>query len=276
MIYRLFTPTLELSDIVSCYWYAPIMQTSYSKQQFSTPLFECMVFNFTNLKETHQSEGGTHYLNKTAYMFGQTSSCNTISGIHEKEGYIIGIAFKPLGLAKITGINMVYLANKVVDVEDIWGNELKYLCEAMQEANSLETKIMVLESFLKKQLRAIKLHYRVKNVADAISLMKKNNGQITCKELQYLTNTTRKTFERAFMNFHGLKPKVYNQIIRFNAAKQQLGRISSTNLTKLNCQLGYFDQSHFIKNFKRFSGQTPTEYLKALEEEHKKRTMPIH
>lgn len=275
MLYRLFTPTPELADIVACYWYARVASNSYSKQQYTTPLFEGLVFNFTQLKECHQYEGRTTYISKTAYIFGQTKSCSVISGSHEKGGYIIGIRFKPLGLAKITGINMVHLTNKVVDAEDIWGNELKELCEAMQEAKSIEAAIMALEDFLIKQKRTALLHYRADNVAQAISLMQAHNGNITCKELQYLTNTSRKTMERTFMNFHGLKPKTYNQIIRFNVARKLLDNGMQPNLTELACSLGYFDQSHFIKDFKRFSGLKPTEYSKTIEEERRKRAIPV-
>lgn len=275
MLYRLFKPTPELADIVSAYWYAPIEANSFSKQQYNTPLFEGLIFNFTNLKETRHYEGESVYLTKTAYIQGQITSKCIISGSHEDGGYIIGVRFKPLGLLKITGINMIHLVNKLIDAEDIWGNELEWLTEEMQNANSIEATFQVLEDFFIKKKRKVRLNFRLKNVAQAIALMQNRKGNITSKELQYLTNTSRKTLERTFMNFHGLNPKVYNRIIRFNVAIRFMDLRQNLNLTKLAYKLGYFDQSHFIKDFKIFSGQTPTEYLKTVEAERRKHTMPV-
>lgn len=274
MLYRIYTPTPELANIIDCYWHAPIEANSNSTQQYNTPLFESLVFNFTKLKEFHQYEGKTTCIHKSAYFFGQTKSYTVISGTHEKGGYIIGVKFKPLGLAKVTGINMAHLTGRVVDAEDIWGNKLEWLCEAMQESNSIEAAIIVLEQFLKEQCKAVYLNPRINSVAQAIAMMKAHNGNVSCKMLQDLTNTGRKTLERAFINFHGMHPKTYIRIIRFNLAKQRMGDRHHINLTEIAHHLGYFDQSHFIKDFTKFSGQTPTGYLKTIKEERRKRTIP--
>jgi AraC-like DNA-binding protein len=275
MLYRVYTPTPELADLVISYWCAFIPPNSESTQQYPTPLFECMVFNFAGLKEYQLYEGKITYMTKTAYVFGQTKSCSTITGSHKNGGYIIGVRFKPLGLARLTGINMVHLAGRVVDAEDIWGNKLEWLFEAMQEADSVEAAIAVLECFFKEQRRNIRLHDRVRDVEQAITLMKEHQGNISCKALQHLTNTTRKTLERTFLNFHGMPPKAYIRIIRFNRAKLMLDHDPALNLTKLAHNLGYFDQAHFIKEFNIFSGQTHTGYLKSIEMERLKRTIPV-
>ena len=119
MLYRLYTPCLELADIVLGYWYSPVPAKLYKEQLYATPLFEGMVFNFTCLVEARENEGRTTYLDKTAYIMGQSKSCTRISGYHRDGGYIIGVRFRPLGLAKITGINMVQLAGNLIDAEDL-------------------------------------------------------------------------------------------------------------------------------------------------------------
>src|SRR5690606_1407513 len=131
---------------------------------YHTPLFECMIFNFSRLKEYQFYEGKSTYLTKAAYVFGQTKSYSTITGLHKNGGYLIGIRFKPLGLAKITGVNMIHLASRIVDAEDIWGDELQWLLESMQEACSIEAALAALERFLKEQRRIVHLHDRVKTV----------------------------------------------------------------------------------------------------------------
>lgn len=275
MLYRVYTPAPELADIVVIYWYSPIAANLYKEQLYATPLFEGLVFNFANLVESRESEGRIMSMDKTAYILGQTRSYTRISGCHRNGGYIIGVRFKPLGLAKITGINMTHLTDHAIDAEDVWSGEMKLLYEAMDEAKTIESSIAVLENFLKNRRRIVRVDSRLHTVAAAISIMERNRGNLSCQMLQGLTNTTKKTMERNFMNYHGMKPKTYLRIIRFNFARRAMEHSLKTNLTELAHHLGYFDQSHFIKDFKRFSGGTPTEYLKIIEEEHKKRSIPI-
>ena len=66
----------------------------------------------------------------------------------EKGIDIIDVKFKPLGISKITGINMEHLADQIVAVEDIWGDEIELLCDSMQSAVTLQQTMAVLEDFL--------------------------------------------------------------------------------------------------------------------------------
>jgi AraC-like DNA-binding protein len=152
---------------------------------------------------------------------------------------------------------------------------MQRLYEAMEAAPDISSTIGVLEDFLKQRRRAVYPDQRLDGVAAAISLMEATKGNISCETLQKLTNTSRKSLERNFMNFHGIHPKEYLRIVRFNFARKVMEKSLESNLTGLAHNLGYFDQSHFIKEFKRFSGNTPRDYLKIIEEEHKKRSIPI-
>ncbi len=275
MSYRLFTPTPELADVVISYWYARIKRNCYAEQQYATPLFEGLIFNFTRLKEYVQRDGKTILLTKTAYLFGQAKSYTTMWGCPENDGYIIGVRFRPLGLVRLTGLNMMHLANTAIDAEAVWGSQLESLGQAMQEAINIAGAIGVLEDFLKKQRRKTAPPSRLRNVAQAIALMEGRQGNISCKRLQDLTNTGKKTLQRAFMDFHGMNPKMYLRIVRYNAARNRLEQGLRTSLTDLAYQLGYFDQAHFTRDFKRFSRQTPSEYLQLVADQRKRRDIPV-
>lgn len=151
----------------------------------------------------------------------------------ENSGYIMGVRFKPLGLAKISGINMVHLTNKIIDAEEVWGKKLKWLCEAMQESKKIDEVILLLEGFLKNERQKVRLNYYIDNVTHAISLMEAKKGIISCETLQNLTYTSKKTLERAFVNFHRMMPKTYIRIIRFNVARQIMERGLEISLTQL-------------------------------------------
>jgi len=261
MIYRLFHPIPALSDIVDHYWYVSSQQGEAPEQQyFYTPLLQALAFNFKKKAEHHTLPDKTFTLNKYAYLFGQGTGPRTTTA---NEVDYLGVKFKPLGIAKITGIHMENFVNQIIDVEDIWGNELESLCDEMQSMPSLEGTIHVLEKFLIQKYRTITIHQRVDCTQNALNLIANTRGNIDIKTLQDQTNTSRKTLERAFAQHLGIHPKLYARIVRFNAAKGRLDALEKNeSLTSIALELGYYDSSHFIADFKFFSGLTPLGYLK--------------
>jgi AraC-like DNA-binding protein len=262
MIYRIFSPIAFLSDVVEHYWYANAEMTEPAIQHYATPLLQGLTFNFKKQQEQHAYGGEILKLDKQVYLFGQPVGYREAT-TNEKGIDIIGVKLKPLGISKITGINMEYIANRIIAAEDIWGNELELLCDEMQSAPSLEQTLSVLEKFLIDKYISTTLHYRVDHVQNAVSLITQSKGTINIKTLQDQTNTSRKTLERAFSNYLGVAPKLYSRIVRFNAIKEMMdGKDIIENLTPLALDFGFYDSSHFAAEFKCFSGLNPTVYLK--------------
>lgn len=261
MIYRIFHPVPVLSDVIEHYWYSKVELNGSLVQHYATPLLQGLTFNFRKLKEQHTYNGKVQELDKQAYIFGQSVSSRIVS-THENGIDIIGVKFKPLGISKITGINMEHLADQIIAAEDIWGNELELLCDAMQSAATLEQTLSVLEDFLIDKYLRTNLHYRVDDAKHALQLINESKGPIAIKTLQEQTNTSRKTLERAFIHYLGIHPKLYTRIVRFNTAKELLDSTDMTNTTPLALDCGFYDSSHFISEFKTFAGVTPTAYLK--------------
>ncbi|CAL1518736.1 helix-turn-helix domain-containing protein [Chitinophaga sp. MM2321] len=263
MIYRVFHPAPYLYDIVEHYWYASIDLTAAAIQHYPTPLLQGLAFNFKKQSEQHTYNNKTLNLDKQVYLFGQPTSPRVIT-TNENGVNILGVKFKPLGITKITGINMEWIADQIIPAEDIWGKELELLCDEMQSAWSLEQTILVLEEFLIKKYKSTSLHYRANSVQKAIELIDQSKGAIDIKTLQVQTNTSRKTLERAFLHYLGLMPKLYSGIVRFNAVKQMMDCSPCLSVSDIAYDIGYYDNSHLSANFKRFSGLTPTEYIENI------------
>lgn len=265
MIYRIIHPLPVLSDIVAYYWYTHVDSKESMRQQYATPLLEGLAFNLKNQTEQHSFNGSTLTLNKSAYFFGQPVSPRVIT-TDEKGIDIIGVKFKPLGISKITGIKMEYLADAIIPADDIWGKEVDTLCDAMRSQPSMEQVIFVLEDFLLKKYASVSIHHRADSVQNALNLISRSKGNIHIKTLQEQTNTTRKTLERAFINYMGVHPKLYTRIVRFNAVKQTMDKAMSgrPKSVLLATDFGFYDSAHFISEFKHFAGCTPQAYLKTL------------
>lgn len=267
MIQLVFNPCAALQEVVEHFWYSKVDLSGAVQQLYPTPVLQGLTFNFRRLAEHHAIEGRILTLSGQAYLFGQPTCARDVT-THEAGIEVLGVKFKPLGITRVTGINMEHIADNIIAAEDIWGRELELLCDEMQSAARLEGAIQVLETFLLKKYLNTRLHYRVDHVDSALSLISGNQGILSIKELQRQTNTTRKTLERAFLHYLGLHPKLYSQIVRYNTARQRMedprfGR----NLTELAYELGYYDGSHFASEFKRFSGVTPRKYVRGLASE---------
>ena len=230
-------------------------------RHYPTTLLQGLAFNFNKIEEIHMFDGKVIKLDKHAYIFGQSTCSHLVGSALGVD--ILGVKFKPLGIAKITGINMKHLADCIITADSIWGREFNLLCDEMQSGKTIEESILVLERFLLKKSYLIKPHHRVKNVENALELINYSRGALDIRSLQNETNTSRKTLERAFTNYVGITPKLYSKITRFNAVKNYLDQeLGTQNLSGLAYELGYSDGSHLSADFKRFSNITPGEYLK--------------
>jgi AraC-like DNA-binding protein len=97
--------------------------------------------------------------------------------------------------------------------------------------------------------------YRIKRIDAAIQRIY-ITPQISVNELSSIACLSKKQFERLFHSFVGINPKEYTRIVRFHQAGKELNQVQIAYAS------GYADQSHFIRDFKKFCGYTPMSLLK--------------
>jgi AraC-like DNA-binding protein len=88
---------------------------------------------------------------------------------------------------------------------------------------------------------------------------------VTMTELSEAAGVGERQLENLFKKFVGLSPKFFARIIRFNYIFR-LAESHGDNWTRLAYEAAYYDQSHFIRNFKKFTGESPAAY--AFDEEN--------
>lgn len=107
-----------------------------------------------------------------------------------------------------------------------------------------------------------------KNIIEySVDKIIETNGNITEKEISLDTGYSERYINRLFNEKMGLNPKTFSKMIRFQSAIQNINRDYTLTLTDLALKLGYYDQAHFIHDFKSFSGMTPKKYLKMIQTE---------
>jgi len=125
-------------------------------------------------------------------------------------------------------------------------------------ATSTSERIQLIETFLLHRLTDIKTIDRI--VKSTVDMILTANGQLSVEELSKQTRINRRQLERKFSSAIGLSPKQLSKTIRLQATLKMLLGKKFTSLTSLAYENEYYDQAHFIKDFKELTGFTPKEF----------------
>jgi AraC-like DNA-binding protein len=96
---------------------------------------------------------------------------------------------------------------------------------------------------------------------DALQKINTSHGTVRINVLARELNISQDPFEKRFRRMVGTSPKQYSSIVRLKNVIASYRQ--NKNLTAAAYDAGYFDQAHFIKDFKSFTGQTPLNFFKS-------------
>lgn len=96
----------------------------------------------------------------------------------------------------------------------------------------------------------------------SLAAMRVGQGQVSIPELAQQFAIGQRQLERLYRRQVGMSPRKYAQLIRVETARRALQNVSGESTTRLAADLGYYDQSHFIRDFSAVIGMTPYSYMK--------------
>lgn len=131
--------------------------------------------------------------------------------------------------------------------------------EKLASANTDKQRIKIVEQFLLSQLKNIQTD---KLISEAVKLIYQYKGNIRIKELNEKLFISQSPLEKRFRKVVGTTPKKFASIIRFNSILNGLNEQKS--LIEICHENNFFDQAHFIKDFKQFTGDTPEHFKRFL------------
>jgi len=151
--------------------------------------------------------------------------------------------------------------NQVSDLGDIMGRPVKILHSQLLETTSLTRRIELIENFLLKRLAGSeKKSFRIDKVANILTSIKKNSEEDNIGIIASRHGITPRYLQKLIYQHTGLSPKSFNKINRFQRSLRLITK-NEQPFTSIAYDCGYFDQSHFIRDFKSFTGVTPSAYL---------------
>ncbi|RNI34924.1 AraC family transcriptional regulator [Hanamia caeni] len=175
----------------------------------------------------------------------------------------IGIEFNPQGAYRFFHFNLNEIQNQIYSVCDLLGTKGKRLLLQIHETSFAEKKIMMLQQFLLSELSLkqedLIFDFCIRNIIAS-------KGKISIKELEKKTGYSSRWLNVKFNNNLGVSAKNLCSIIRFKECFKTFMNAANKAFLKRDFYDMYYDQSHFIKDFKRFTGLPPTRFEKQVND----------
>lgn len=257
MTYREIQPGKPLQPYVKCYYvYESDTNVAFEDKVFPSGNTE-IIFNL--------GYGNWHILNGESFettppieLWGQLVRPLSIKSTGRNT--MLGIRLLPHGAAAILNDNISLFNNQVSSFSDINGKAVSTLHNQLLEARSWSKRMALVESFLLQQLSlATKRLPKLAVINDLMYELRQQDTPLTMETMATRYGITARYMQQLFLQYTGLTPKLYSQINRFQKSLQ-LVTAGDESLTSIAYECGYADQSHFIKEFKSFTGYTPSGY----------------
>ena len=198
-------------------------------------------------KEHELSSSGLTGLNDSFRIFKNSAGIGTVL-----------VFFKETGATAFFKVPLNELFRESISLENFaLRSELLILEEKLCAAKRDTEKITVVEDFLISRLRKVEPDPLV---LQAIAIFYQERGNIRISDLIRQLHTSLSPFEKRFRSAVGASPKKFASIVRMKHAIHQFD--PSRPLSELAYEGGFYDQSHFIKEFRTFTGNIPEEYFK--------------
>lgn len=260
MLFRSYVPSFPLNQFIDSFIYYKDFNPEHNIDRFlpdgnieividltDTPKF---IYDNETLKEIQSC--------RNVWISGIRNKYITIPSGRDSEMLIIN--FRKGKVSPFVQIPLSELTDSVIDAELVLSNEILNLREALLGIPSVKQKFIYVERQLMKRFG--------KNLTEnpfidyAITKILQSPDTTTISEVSRKVGYSQKHLIQLFNNHVGITPVAFLRIIRFQKAVAEIETKKQISWTEIAHECGYFDQSHFIADFKKFSGFTPSAYLK--------------
>jgi AraC-like DNA-binding protein len=257
MNYQVYTPSQELEPFVKCFWSLDDDEKKEPVKQRVLP-DGCMemIFHYGDPYRQHFDDGSS-IIQPRSFVFGQITKYIEIAPTGNSG--IISARFLPDGIGPFIKMQVTQLENKAVSLNQIFNKEGNILEKEVINATNNADRIRLIETFLLSKLTEQTTIDTI--TKSCVSIIFQSQGQIGIAALARKTNINRRNMERRFTSVIGISPKQLAKVARLQATLKMLAQKRSTNLTEIAYENGYFDQAHFIKDFKEFTGLNPKSFF---------------
>lgn len=258
MIYRIHKPAPPLSGFIDFFFYYEGYQADHKMEKLLPDGTVDLLIDLTDTpkKIFHNEEGSSYSTVNKTWISGMKTDYLLIDASVTN---MIGIHFKPGGCFPFVEFPMAELNNLTIEVDSIWGNEINNIREAILNQPDIDLRFSILENYFQAKGKNNMGNYGL--VHYSVDQLVHSPQMWTIRKLSDKTGVTPKHLITLFKKYVGLSPKMFSRINKFQKVIQLIEQQQKIDWAMLAFECGYFDQPHFIKEFRDFSGINPVLYL---------------
>ena len=258
MKYLEFKPAKSLANYVQLVWISESEspEDHFTRVKIMPDGIVEIVFHYHNPFITYLADGKSLKQPK-GFAISQMKKFIEIES-NGKTGFV-SVRCYPWGAHHFFNEPVKNFLDDTIDIKHLWKEESKIILDQLKVTETLNDKVKLIQAFLLEKLNENKKESY--NIDEAIKLIRKTRGRLSVEEICTKTNLAHKQLERGFLSTVGTTPKIFSRISRFLNLCHNLKEYENKSMATLANEMGFYDQAHFIKEFKDFSGLTPKEYF---------------
>ena len=258
-----------LKPYIRFFFLMQIKEAAPSNALLTATTDSCLLFHFGSDKsniwyEFPNSPNKNYTFHKHDSWLGGMHN-EPLNCLFGKDVNTIVAIFTSVGVHHLLKDNTTGIINQGFSLEAL-GMKKRFadLAEKLETVIEKLKALQLIETYLLNYFSQIKIPYSVKDMSPVANYICQQKGVINVKQLEEKFYISRRWLEKQFAAQIGFSPKEYARITRFKAIVGHVITTPSVSLSTLINDYGYYDQSHFIRDFQEYAGQTPTQFFKSL------------
>ncbi|HWA89055.1 MAG TPA: helix-turn-helix transcriptional regulator [Rhizomicrobium sp.] len=258
VVYKTFVPPAPFDAFIENIWYWRGFDPGHAKDTIMASARTGLMINLAS--ETLAWYDGERYGRRNALkgpvLCGGHSAAFAIDAFQASN---MGVQFKPGGAFAFFSGSARHFENAHVALGDLWGADAERLHQRLIEAPTPDAKIdMLFRAMVVRFNEAV----RHPAVEIALGLFRRSPHRVSVATAAREAEVSPKKLIRLFAEQIGMTPKAYLRVSRFQRVLERVHPAESVDWMEEVERHGYYDQPHFIREFKEFSGFTPSEYFR--------------
>lgn len=239
--YREVLPDLRLQPYIYCYWEAKSIKSSPESFSYKIVADGCVDICF--------SPG----VSKCNFLFGLITKFTDFQ--LENPFHLIGVRFLPGMFTRFFKFDLHEIINSTGEMASIAPSAADFINKSFSPDHELSATKGYLDTYLLKRLVSVSPDFD-NRLFNSVNIILEKKGVFNPDKIMDLGISPRH-LRRVFNNYIGCSPKAFSNIVRFQNILRVAPSVGISKESNVFYDLGYYDQSHFIKEFKNFHGITP-------------------
>lgn len=196
------------------------------------------------------------------HLIGSTVETRTFSV--KKDAEYFGVRLMPTGVAFIKDLPIKETIGKVIILDEM--ECMKEFCEEMGQQTDFDSRMKVfLKRYSQMRNESVTSHKKAELFEQIADLIIQRRGKIRVSELENLAGYSSRYINKIFETELGMSAKQLCNTVKFQFLLDDINKNEKENLTSISSEYNFYDQAHFIHEFKEFTGKTPSEYANEIE-----------